>query len=312
MQQSSKYSAMNECDGLFEGTKYYGAIGMQNLSAPMSPAKTRPDALNGYHILLTTPFFCKHPDKKFVIADFYLSTMKLSALTWKKYNGAIYMLTDQPGLEYLTAQGFGHIYSDILPILTPDLYGIDHQRYWASGKIQAVTKINVPFVILDLDLIIWNVLNVEDCDIAAAHTERISEDAYPDLSFFDMSPRYKFPSEWSRNALPLNTSILYLRDDAFKDYYTSSSIRFMQYERNTPDDGVRCMCFAEQRILAMCVEAKHQRVKTYLDYDQPLAEQHLITHLWSCKTFLRHSPYAARKYIELCEEKISQLQKEGL
>lgn len=300
-----------EYDGLFEGTKYYGAIGMNILSLPLSDSKIRDKHLAGYHVFSVAPFLATHPHKNFFMSEFYLNTVMLSALTWKRYNGPIHLMTDKIGAEYFRSKSFNEVYDEIIPVLDSEMYGINHQRYWASGKLQALRLITAPFVLIDLDLIVWDVLSVNDCDIAVAHYENFCDEVYPDLSFFDMSPRYKFPSEWSRNSLPLNTSILYFSADDFKEYYASSSIRFMQYERNTLDNNVRCMCFAEQRILGMCAEAKKQRIRTYLNYNNLLQRQNLITHLWSCKNFLTHSPEAAEKYTELCKEKISQLQKEG-
>ena len=299
-----------QCDGLFEGTKFYGAVGMHILSLPLSDEQRRPDPLTGYHVLLTAPFFDLNPDKNFSLEDFYLSTIRLSALAWRRYNGPIYLLTDHVGKDYFQRNGFDKIYNGILPILDADMYGIDHQRYWASGKIQALGKIHAPFVIIDLDLIVWRVLDVTGFEVAAAHTENISINTYPGFSFFDMSKKYQFPNDWDETTLPLNTSIMYFKDDAFKNYYASSSIRFMKYERNSVNDGIRCMVFAEQRILGFCAKAKNKVVKTFLDYENPLEKQNLITHLWSCKSFLKHDPEIAQKYCALCEEKSALLARE--
>lgn len=300
-----------EAEGLFEGIRFYGAIGMNLIKQPLSNEAPRQIPLTGYHVLMTAPFFCTHPDKSFIMSEFYLSTIKLSALAWRRYNGSIYLLTDAEGADYFERKGFRNIYNDILPILDSDMYGLDNRRYWAAGKIQALRKIKAPFVLIDLDLIVWRVLDVSNCDIAAAHTEPLFEDIYPPFEFFDMSPQYNFPAEWDEHALPLNTSIAYFSEDNFKEYYAKAAIRFMQYERNSANsDGIRCMVFAEQRILGMCAVAKNQIVKTYLDYDKKLAKQNLITHLWSCKSFLRCAPDVAREYIHLCEDKSARLQGE--
>ena len=300
-----------KAEGLFEGTKFYGAIGMNLLRQPLSNESPRRNPLKGFHVLLTAPFFCMHPDKKFIMSEFYLATIKLSALTWRRYNGEIYLLTDIEGANYFESEGLGNIYNGIFPILDSNMYGLDNRRYWAAGKIQCLRKIKAPFVLIDLDLIVWRVLDVSNCDIAAAHTEPLFEDIYPPLEFFDMSPQYHFPSEWDEHALPLNTSIAYFSEDNFKEYYAKSAIRFMQYERNSANsDGIRCMVFAEQRILGMCAVAKNQIVKTYLDYDKKLENQKLITHLWSCKNFLRNAPDVAMEYVRLCKNKSDRLQGE--
>lgn len=298
-----------EFKDFFTGEKCFGAIGMHNFSKPLAADLRRTDAVTAYHVFLTTPYYCNSgSEKELELEEFELLTAKLSACLWKRYNGPIYMLTDPRGAEYFYKMHLDRIYDGILPILDARNYGINAKKFWASGKIQALTKIQTPCVVLDMDMIVWKVLDLSGCSLAASHIEHLDERLYPDIPFFLMSPRYQFPKQWNYNVEPLNTSFVYFADNALKDYYSQQSIRFMQYERDTPNDGFTCMIFAEQRILAMCAEEKKAKVKTFLDYDNLAEKQDIMTHLWSGKKLLYYDKDVEEEYIRLCRQKIEEVQ----
>lgn len=295
-------------EGFWNGADFFGGIGIPNLSAAWPDVPRRRDGLTGYHVLYTEPYRQKAPDGRFRLDDFELATARLSALAWRRYNGPVCLVADPDGAAYMKARGMDRVYDEILPVLDTRNYGIDPEKYWASGKIQALRRIETPCVILDLDLVVWRPLDLSGCALAAAHSERLNELFYPPPGYFRMSERYRYPAEWDFTAEALNTSLVYFGDAQFKSYYTGESIRFMQYERDTADDGTRCMVFAEQRILGMCAAAKGISVRTYLDYDNPLAPQDLITHLWSAKSLLRAQIPLRKRWITLCMEKIRKLE----
>lgn len=294
--------------GFFTGEQCFGAVGMHNLSRPLADAQSLPQKVIAYHTFLPLSHYGADSPEELNLAEFELLTAELSARLWKKYNGPIYMLTDALGAEYFRQRHFEDIYDGILPILDARNFGIDLNKYWAFGKIQALTKIKAPCAIIDLDMLIWKPLNLMECGLAATHIEHLNEWLYPDTSFFIMSPKYQFPQEWNYSIEPLNTSFVYFADDALKEDYTQQSIRFMQYERDTPNDGFSCMIFAEQRILTMCAAQHQVKVKTFLDYDNLSAKQDIITHLWSGKKLIRLEKSVEKKYITLCQKKIDEIQ----
>jgi len=297
---------MHEYSDFFDGSSFYGAIGMANLSRELSPVRNNTPKTTAYHVLLTAPHFAESPDVPFSMSMTDLLTAKLSALMWRRYNGNIYLITDERGAEYFEKMGISDAYNGIMPVLDTRNFGIDNKRYWAAGKLQALTKISTPSVILDLDLIVWNHIDFSNCDIAVAHNEHTNNRFYPGMAHFNTSSKYKFPTEWNSNSEPLNTSILCFNDGSFKSHYTKEAIRFMQHEWDTPDDGVRCMIFAEQHILGMCAKAKNIKVKKFLNYDNPLEMQNLITHIWSAKGFIDSNEAVKGRYIALCNAKIMQ------
>lgn len=297
-------------DAFFRGEQGFGAVGMQNLAAPLSGAPRREVPLTAYHVLSTLPFFSRNPGKEFALEEFEILTAKLSALCWRRYNGPVFMVTDPAGAKYLREKKLDVLYDGVKVLLSMDEQGIPAGRFWASSKILALGKLPLPCVILDMDLIVWEPLPLENVALAAAHTEDLFPEIYPPLSTFRLSPRYHFP-QWDETVEPLNTSILYMADENLRDHYVRNAVAFMQYERHSPDNGARCMVLAEQRILAMCAAELGIRFQTFLDYDHLDAPQSLITHTWSGKGILRGQEDARTRFIQLCRQKLQRLQNLG-
>lgn len=293
-------------EAFFRGEKGFGAIGMQNLALPLSDSPRRAEPLTAYHVLSTLPKRDREPGKAFLLEEFEVLTAKLSALCWRRYNGPIYLVTDPVGAEYVRRTGLDALYDGVQVLLSENNWNIPIQKFWACSKILALRQLPLPCVILDMDLIVWEPLPLGEGSLAAGHIEHIRPQVYPPLSEFWVSPRYRFP-DWDEHAEPLNTSILYMKDRNLRDYYTRCAIDFMQYERYTPDNGVRCMVFAEQRILAMCAAKMGITAQTFLDYDHLDSPQTLITHTWSGKRLLRFEPEAAERFKNLCEHKLKSL-----
>lgn len=285
---------------------FFGAIGMHNLSSQLSTERYG-QPVKGYHVLMTEPYFYEHPGTEFYLKDYELLTAELSALLWHRYNGPVFLVTDKKGYQYIRDTSLCSVYDEILPILDRKNYGIAPNKYWASGKIQALMKIHAPCAVIDMDLMVWRPLELLKYPLAAAHTEHLTPYIYPSFDFFKVNPGYTFPTGWDSTAEPLNTSIVFFSDDIFKNYYASESVRFMQAEKETPDNGVICMVFAEQRILAMCAEEKEKSVHVFLDYDNLCSPQDLITHIWSAKDLIGEEQELKEIYIAMCKNKIQQL-----
>lgn len=280
-----------------------GAIGMQNLLNPILPV-TKSGNLQGYHVLMTSPFTYENPHKPFEMSNTALLTAELSARLWRRFNGSISLITDKTGFDYIKKTDLAKAYDEILPILDRRNFGILPTKYWASGKIQALTKIAAPCVILDMDMLLWQKLPVESAKLLCTHNEPLSLKCYQPADFFHTDDEYSYPAEWDFTVEPLNTAILYIEEDEFKNYYAAQSIRFMYSEKESPDNGVVCMVFAEQRILAMCATAKGIKAKLLLDYNRLAEPQSLLTHIWSAKKIIELVPDINKIFIDLCEEKL--------
>ena len=293
---------MNETD--FLAIDRHGAIGTKNLFGGLGPA-VKGASLPGYHALSTAPFARENAGIRYQMDEIDLLTAELSAQLWRRYNGPIRLLTDPMGCEYVKSTPLGDVYDEILPILDSRCCGIDPVKYWAAGKIAALSKLSTPCVILDMDMMIWKPLDLSGEKLVCACVELIDNTVYPPFSFFRTTPGYTFPSEWSEEATALNTAFLYIDDEELKQYYTREAFRFMLAERESPDYWAVCMTFAEQRILGMCAEARGIYAKLLYDMDKDC-----LTHTWGAKGQLRSEKDFREFYLALCKEKLRQIKDE--
>ncbi len=85
---------------------------------------------------------------------------------------------------------------------------------------------------------------------------------YPGREFFNMKDGYAFDPGWSWDEPPVNTCMLYMADEQFKNYYVDSSINFMENCRET-EENLCHMVFAEQRLLAMCAGREGKIISSF-------------------------------------------------
>ena len=294
---------MNETD--FHVIEKQGALGAKNLFCALGPA-VRDAGLPGYHALSTAPHARCRPDRSFRMDETDLATAELSARLWKRYNGPIRLLTDPTGYEAVRSTALADAYDEILPVLDMRCCGIDPVKYWAAGKIAALSKLQTPCVLLDMDMMIWKPLDLNGEKLVCACVEFISDTVYPPLSYFRFVGDYAFPPEWNEEATALNTAFLYIDDEELKREYTREAFRFMLAERETPDYWAVCMTFAEQRILGMCAEARGIFARLLWDMDPES-----LTHIWGAKGKIREKEEYRTFYLETCEKKLRLLREEG-
>jgi len=262
--------------------------------------------MNAFHSNWTKPFALRNPGREYFIEDYDLLTTILSALEWRKHNGGIKMVSDSVGAEYYRKLGLSHIWdlglTSSLDIM--DSEAIFPLSFWAAGKIFALKQQSAPCVMIDTDFIVWKSLaaDTENTALAVAHREDLYGEIYPDKPFFNMDAGYRFPGEWDWTALPCNTALLYIADGQFKEHYTSESIRFMRSLRETKNITAE-MVFAEQRLLAMCAEAKGIPIKTLLDTAN-LHTQTSFTHVWGFKRELHADREKRREFCVSCVSRI--------
>jgi hypothetical protein len=263
--------------------------------------------LNAFHIDWTKPFFFLNPNCSYHKEDYELLTTIISALSWRKHNGSIKMVSDLVGTEYYRHLGITHIWDlgidAVLDTLIDDT--INPLSFWAAGKIFALKEQRTPCVMIDTDFIVWKSLitEIKNEKLAVAHREDINAEIYPEKSFFNMDVNYRFPPEWDWTVLPCNTALLYIADECLKEYYTSESIRFMQNLLKTKNTTAE-MVFAEQRLLAMCATAKGIKIKTFLDINS-LETQVSFTHVWGLKSELQTNREKRREFCLSCVRRIS-------
>ena len=238
--------------------------------------------------------------------DFELLTAILSALSWKKHNGSITMVTDSSGAAFFHAMMLDGLWDTITTTLDRVETEIDPYFFWAAGKLYALRSMPTPCVMLDTDLIIWKeVTGLEDWDVIAAHPEGLYPDVYPDISTFTLKGDFKFPGNWDFTLEAANTAFLYLKNREFRDQYVDHAISFFKHLDTKDMNPVTAMCFAEQRVLPMCAREEKQKL-AYLFNLQDAATQDLATHTWGYKVLLRTDPAEHHRFCMTCVRKIMQ------
>jgi hypothetical protein len=225
--------------------------------------------------------------EEYWMQDYEVLTMILSALMWRKYNGGIRLCADEEARAFIEKLGLAHIWNlGIEEITVPE--AVPEKVFWAAGKLYSLKKMQMPAVMVDLDLIIWKDIRniIKDTDICAIHREGIFPDVYPGKEFFHMKPEYRFDPDWSFEVLPVNTCMLYIADEAFKNYYVDSSITFMENCLET-EENLCHMVFAEQRLLAMCAEKQGKQISSFFPGSAQIENQDIFTHLWGYKNILK-------------------------
>lgn len=230
---------------------------------------------------------------KIVIPDYELLTLVLSALKWRRLNGPIRMITDSAGAAYFERAGLAGLWSEPLDTALDSLdgEGFDPALFWAAGKLEALRCMSAPCVMLDTDMVLWT--GIDDLvgnDVIVAHREALSPDVYPEpAEAFELAPGYAFPPEWDFSLPAANTAFLYLPSESLLEYYVGSSFAFMRALQSRNVHPTVAMCFAEQRILPMCAQARGVEIRTLLD-EHDLDNQSFVTHLWGYKGRLASSP----------------------
>lgn len=237
--------------------------------------------------------------------DFEVLTTILSALKWKEHNGTIDMVTDSCGAEYFRKIGIDGIWDHLDTSLDEIDESVDPMYFWAAGKLFALSQRELPTVMLDTDLIIWETLErmERDADIVAAHYEELYPEVYPDPKGFHLLDGYTYPKEWDQQVFAANTAFLYMKNEKFRDYYVNSAVSFLKHVDFAGLNPVTAMCFAEQRILPMCAKAKHEKIGYLIDIHDPDA-QRIATHTWGFKDVMRRSSQARDEFCLRCVNRI--------
>lgn len=260
--------------------------------------------MQAFHSFWSKPNCIKN-DGHIEIPDYELLVLILSALKWKQLNGPIKMITDSAGAAFFAANGLENLWSEPIDTCLDGLdSNVDPFLFWAAGKLYAMKRVPCPCVMLDTDMIIWqNIGNLFQQDVIAAHAESLSSPVYPKPDVFCVRTGYEFPREWDFSVQPANTAFLYIPESSLRDYYATSAFEFMTSVEQSNVNPVVSMCFAEQRILPMCVAAKKGHV-TYLLDNQELYRQQIATHIWGHKKILSETPIERDLFCVKCIKRI--------
>lgn len=260
--------------------------------------------MNGIHVNSTAPYFARHSGAEYTIEKFSLYCTVISALQWRRQNGAVFMVTDRIAAEFYRKNGLDKVWDGISELIPDDLEGIDPEMFWAAGKLIALRDIPENAALVDEDLIVWNKLALSETAVTAMHRENISPDIYPDPHIFGASD-FPLLDRLDMSVLPCNTAFLYIPDNSFRLFYANQSIAFMKSaSRNKCSDRLCRMVFAEQRLLAMLCEMTDTKIDTLLDMNKLFILQENYTHLWGAKQAMRDNEALRNGFIERCRKRI--------
>lgn len=261
--------------------------------------------MNGIHVNSAAPYFVRHPGAEYTIEKFSLYCTVISALQWRKKNGAIFMVTDSIAADFYRRNGLDKVWDGILELIPDDLEGIDPEMFWAAGKLIALREIPENAALIDEDLIVWKKLTLSETAVTAMHRENISHDIYPDPRLFGVSD-FPLLDRLDMNVLPCNTAFLYIPDDSFRYFYASQSIAFMKSaSKNKCRDRLCRMVFAEQRLLAMLCALTGTEIETLMDMNKLFISQEDYTHLWGAKQAMRDNKDQRDGFIGRCRKRIA-------
>lgn len=252
-----------------------------------------------FHVLWTAPTRFKGRVFQMNKAEIY--TLIVSAVLWRKYNGSIKLFTDNEGAKYICSNKLEWLYDGGIDTetLTRHNYDINPEIFWAAGKLIALQACQSPCVMLDTDLIVVKSIQhlVKDSDILALHPEEINPEIYIHSEYLKRPLGYIFPVDFNWNLKPYNTAFLYIKDNGFKEFYTSHTLKFMHGNNEYPKEFVSQMVFAEQRMLALTAAMYNQKVGWILD-DPYSTENEYVIHLWGYKQVLRNNKKKEEIFIQ--------------
>lgn len=254
--------------------------------------------MNAIHILRVRES-CEH----FALDDFELFTLLLSALEWRRHNGAIKLVTDRRGAAYVYEHGLSPAW-DSIDIRLDEMtsLGINENVFWAGAKIFALSQQTAPCVMIDLDFILWKTMDfaVYGKDLAVIHREDILPTVYPSEGYFRFHDGWHLPDWLDWSAYPCNGAFVYFGALEFLDCYTSFALAFMQ-KADTEDDCLSYMVFAEQRWMAMCAAHLSIPIHAISSLDELFdGRQKYFTHIWGDKQRLRENAQDAADFCRMC------------
>jgi hypothetical protein len=244
--------------------------------------------------------------------QFEVSTMVLSCLNWKYFNGPIKLYCDDYFLEYIESLGIDWLWDEIdTEVLNNLPTNINYSTFWAYPKIYVNSLQTKPFANLDIDLYIDGPLIEGDYDVLFCNLERCdNEKWYPPYHTFDeYRKRLTYPNIEDFAA---NVGLLIVKDLEFYENYIDVVNNFvigndLKPLENTHNSSL--ITFIEQRLLLSMLVNENIPYMSHMEglYSSKLSKwegeinTNLLTHLWGWKDSFR-KPENENQKISLTNE----------
>lgn len=193
--------------------------------------------MKAIHVNWTKPFFDrgrlrghgfettrKIESDTYDVPDYQIFYTILSAMRWKEFNGPITLYTDSIGLSFYKQLGLIELYDEINIDFLNNLEPVDPALFWTSGKIQALQNEKEPFVFLDQDFIVRDIIpeSFYSKDIGIGHWEIPRGHYYFTKEKWEQDIKHmEFPKNYNIYAYSPNTSLLYFSNPKIVDEYVN-------------------------------------------------------------------------------------------
>lgn len=200
-----------------------------------------------------------------------LNTLLLlnSVKLWKKYhpedNCVLY--ADYLTINLLKDLNVTFLWDEISQVEGDDL--IDKKVFWASAKLQVLSKQKEPVIIMDNDTLVFCRLKDHlDLDTYYVHNLEQGKGYYP-TAYDDYIRKLSFKRRWMTESV--NVSFLYLPDPEFTKEYSNLSLDMMKEFTKMKVPNSQYLIFAEQLLLNQLLTEQNKYYKsivsTYWDCD---------------------------------------------
>lgn len=244
--------------------------------------------------------------------QFEVSTMVLSCLNWKYYNGPIKLYCDNHFLEYVKSLGIDWLWDEIdTDVLNNLPKNVNYTTFWAYPKIYVNSLQTEPFANLDIDLYIDGPLIDRDYDVLFCNLEGCDNKKW--------YPPYHTISEYAKkldypylNDFAANVGLLIIKDLEFYKKYVNVVNRFVNGSDMVPLNNTHTsslITFIEQRLLLGMLVHENIPYTTHMEGVylsessswEGEVKNNSLTHLWGWKDTFRQ-PENENQKISLTEE----------
>lgn len=193
-----------------------------------------------------------------------LSSVRL----WKKHhpNDETILYCDAITNNLISSLGVSHFWDDVV-IFNP-INGIDKSIFWAASKLQILSQIDEPVLVLDNDTLAYQSLtDVLDFNEVWVHALERGVGYYP--TYYDnYIKRLSIQKRWKPNSV--NVSFLNLPNPIFTKKYANLSLDIMREFTKMEVPNSQYLIFAEQLIL-----------RDLLDSDN-IPVNSIVKNYWEC------------------------------
>lgn len=237
-------------------------------------------------------------DKDYAFENkFTLLVWILSILKWKEYGNEIVLYTDNEELKEIKKIGFEHLYDEINTNVLEEKYDINYYYYWAMPKIIALQHetqtLNNKAVLCDQDVVpaqdltrFWNNTQVT---VWSNKEYYEFQSLYPKLKTLSLPKDYKLPYWFTGEARPLNTGVIYFKNNQYAKEYCDEVFKYVVNNKNEKKNNrATAMCNAEQRMLGEFVKHKKLSYATVQPHNQTLFNKNAF-HTHGYKGYVKKS-----------------------